>query len=55
VNDSLIFAFSLEFIILCKRNESPPLLLLDKCKFYYYIGDRCLTLTTLRAIRSKST
>ena len=38
-------AFSLKYISLHKKNNSPPFLLLNICKFSYFVGYRCLNLS----------
>ena len=35
----------LKYISLHKKNNSPPFLLLNRCKFSYFVGYRCLNLS----------
>ena len=42
------FVFSLKYVSLCKKNSSPLLLHLNKCKLSYFIGYRYLNLRLKR-------
>ena len=46
-------AFLLELIAYCKKNNPQLLLLLNRCKFSYFIAYKCLNLERERPFRMK--